>query len=258
MARVRIVAPESTGPIDTLRPEAGRMRSRIYFNQPSDPLHLTVHHLGANVAWRLENAASDLLAYVWAGAVIARGMQLGERSSLIVERCGSIDINALERGASILVFSPREQPPRQRSGSYVHLLPRERVPRSRDLMSQGTVGGALHADASSACCQLWLHENDFYVAGTPVPTHSHSEEEIIFVREGELCVGHRRYGAGAALAIAANVKYGFQVGAAGLSFVNFRAAAPTYTAADGATTFDEAQFWRSQTGLPEHVNLQSL
>jgi hypothetical protein len=100
-----------------------------------------------------------------------------------------------------------------------------------------------------------LHENDFYVGGNPVAVHSHTEDEIIFVREGELRVGNRGYGPGTALAVAANTKYGFQVGPAGLSFVNFRASAPTYKSSDGTHSMDEAEFWRSQTGRPEYLDL---
>jgi hypothetical protein len=66
-------------------------------------------------------------------------------------------------------------------------------------------------------------------------------------------VGKQAYGAGTALAIAANTKYGFEVGPQGLSFVNFRASAPTYTSQDGEHSMDEAEFWRSQTGRPEYI-----
>jgi hypothetical protein len=187
--------------------------------------------------------------------VVVQGVRLAERSSLIVERGASADISAVDDAATLLFFTPKKQRTGEPTAPRLLLLPSERVPSNRDLGGQGLAGGALHADASPQSCHLWLHENDFYVGGNPVAVHSHSEDEIIFVRGGELRVGNRAYGPGAALAIAANTKYGFHVGPAGLSFVNFRASAPTYKSSDGAHSMDEAEFWRSQTGRPEYLEL---
>jgi hypothetical protein len=255
MARIQFVTFEKAAEIDSPAGGTGQIRSLAYFDKQTDPLHLYVHRLGPDVALNVRCAAADTLVYVWTGAVVVQGVRLGERSSLILEQDASTRIGAVEGDASLLFFSSKEPRRTERAGHHIHLLPRERVPCNWDLSSQGFAGGALHADASDSSCRLWLHENDFYIGGSPVAVHSHSEDEIIFVREGELRVGNRRYGPGTALAIAANAKYGFQVGPGGLSFVNFRAAAPTYMSHDGKHSMDEADFWRSQTGRPEYIDL---
>jgi hypothetical protein len=255
MAKVQFVRPDRAAQIEAPTSEAGRIQSRAYFNRETDPLRLQVHELTADTVLNADSLGTDTLVYVWMGAVVVQGVRLAERSSLIVERGAFAEIGAVGNAATLLFFTPKKQPPGEPTAPHLRLLPRERVPCNRDLGGQGLVGGALHADASPQSCHLWLHENDFYVGGNPVAVHSHSEDEIIFVRDGELRVGNRAYGPGAALAIAANTKYGFHAGPAGLSFVNFRASAPTYKSCDGTHSMDEAEFWRSQTGRPQYLEL---
>lgn len=255
MAKVQFVSHEKAAPIEAPACPRGQVQSRAYFNSETDPLRLQLHQLTADTVLNVASPATDTLIYVWMGTVVVRGIRLAERSSLIVDCGGSAALSAVDGAATLLCFTPKEPWPGERTEPRLRLLPRERVPCNRDLADQGFAGGALHADASPPSCHLWLHENDFHVGGMPVAVHSHSEDEIIFVRDGELRVGNRAYGPGAAVAIAANTKYGFQVGAAGLSFVNFRASAPTYKSSDGTLSMDEAEFWRSQTGRPEYLVL---
>jgi hypothetical protein len=255
MTKVQFVSPDGAALIEAPSSGGGRIQSRAYFNNEADPLHLQVHELTADTVLNAGSLETDTLVYVWMGAVMVQGVRLAERSSLIVERGASAAVSAVDNAAKLLFFTPKKPRPGEQTAPRLRLLPRERVPCNRDLGGQGLAGGALHADASPASCHLWLHENDFYVGGNPVAVHSHTEDEIIFVREGELRVGNRAYGPGTALAVAANTKYGFQVGPAGLSFVNFRASAPTYKSSDGTHSMDEAEFWRSQTGRPEYLEL---
>ncbi len=255
MAKVQFVTPDAAALIEVPSSGDARIQSRAYFNKEADPLHLQVHELTADTVLNAGSPETDTLVYVWMGAVVVQGVRLAERSSLIVERGASAAISAVDNAAKLLFFTPKKPRPGEQTAPRLRLLPRERVPCNRDLGGQGLAGGALHADASPSSCHLWLHENDFYVGGNPVAVHSHSEDEIIFVREGGLRVGNRTYGPGTALAVAANTNYGFHVGPAGLSFVNFRASAPTYKSSDGTYSMDEAEFWRSQTGRPEYLEL---
>jgi hypothetical protein len=253
MSKVQFVTQEKAARIEA-PPCVGQIASRAYFKEETDPLHLQVHQLTADAVLNVKALATDTLVYVWTGAVVVEGVRLGERSSLIMERGASTQMSAVDCAAALLFFTPTVQRRSDGAAPHLRLLPTERVPRNPDLGGQGLAGGALHADASDTSCHLWLHENDFYVGDSPVAVHSHSEDEIIFVRGGELRVGSRRYGPGAALAVAAHTKYGFQVGPSGLSFVNFRASAPTYTSHDGKHSMDEAEFWRSQTGRPQYMD----
>jgi hypothetical protein len=254
MAKVRFVTQGDAARIDAPACGRGQIASRAYFNRETDPLHLEVHHLNADAVLNVRSLATDTLVYVWTGAALVQGVRLDERSSLIIECGASAELSAADGGAALLFFTPKEQRRNEGTAPHLHLLPTERVPRNPDLGGQGLAGGALHADAGDSSCHLWLHENDFYVGDSPVAVHSHSEDEIIFVRDGELRVGRRHFGPGAALAVAAHTKYGFQVGPSGLSFVNFRASAPTYTSHDGKHSMDEAEFWRSQTGRPRYMD----
>jgi hypothetical protein len=256
MAKVRFVTQDQAA-VEAAACARGQIESRPYFNSETDSLHLRAHRLSADAVFNASSPGTDTLVYVWRGAVEVCGVRLGERSSLILERGVCAKMSSLDAAAALLLFSPRHHTPREDAAPRIRLLPEERVPCNRDLGGQGIAGGALHADASPASCHLWLHENDFYAGGTPVAVHSHSEDEIIFVRDGELRVGRRTYGPGAALSVAANTKYGFQAGPAGLSFVNFRASAPTYTSSDGTHSMDEAEFWRSQTGRPQYLERES-
>ncbi len=255
MTRVQFITQETAVPIEAPAAGRGHIQSLAYFDKPTDPLHLRLDRLDAGAVLALRSPSADTLIYVWSGAVTVRDVRLVERSSLILERGGAAEIRAVDGGAALLLFSEREPRRSARPGPRIRLLPRARVPCNANLGGQGLAGGALHADASDSSSHLWLHENDFHVGGTPVAVHSHSEDEIIFIREGELRTGNRRLGPGAALGIAANTKYGFEVGPAGLSFVNFRASAPTYQSADGAHSMDEAAFWTSETGRPAYIDL---
>ena len=115
------------------------------------------------------------------------------------------------------------------------------------------IGGALHANAQCPTCSVWLHENSYAMADKETTVHSHSEDEVIFVHTGSIRLGNRIYGAGTALAIAANTKYGFFSGPDGLGFVNFRGTSPTYTSGDGKTVLDEAELWQGMLGSPQYL-----
>jgi hypothetical protein len=214
-------------------------------------MHL--HKLEPGATLTLDGTPTDRLAYVWEGAVEAGGETLDKRSSLIVEHGRSTSITAGNDGATLVEFNMRERPAEPRAGGHVHLLPNRIVPRVEKLGETGTAGGALHADAHCPTCEIWLHENDFYNSDHETALHSHSEDEVIFVRDGAIKLGNRLYGPGTALAIAADVKYEFWTGPEGLSFINFRGASPTYTTADGSYVLDEAKFWQGVTGAPQYI-----
>jgi hypothetical protein len=243
MARVQIVS--AVGP--------GLPETRPVFDKEPDPLHLWIHTLEPEATLEVKGGSSDRVAYIWKGMALAGDTPLGERASVIVERDASIVLTAAADGASVLVFGLNGLTTRTRAGGHVHLLPSDRVPRTLDMGGSGVAGGALHADASCPTCEVWLHENDFYQADYEVPVHSHTEDEIIFVRAGGMRLGKRLYGPGTALAIRANTKYGFRAGPDGLSFVNFRATSPRHVSADGAHVTDEAKLWRDHVGAPHYL-----
>ena len=251
MAKVSVMTIDKAPVAET--PTAKGIQTQVYFDRAGDPIHLHLHKMEPGATLTLEGNPTDRLAYVWEGEVTAGGETLDKRSSLIVEHGSSTSITASKAGATVLEFNMRERPANPRPGGHVHLLPNRIVPRAEKLGETGTAGGALHADAHCPTCEIWLHENDFYNADHETVLHSHSEDEVIFVRDGAIKLGNRLYGPGTALAIGADVKYEFWTGPDGMSFVNFRGASPTYTTADGSYVLDEAKFWQGAVGAPQYI-----
>ena len=99
-----------------------------------------------------------------------------------------------------------------------------------------------------------LDNSRFHQKNEARGVHSHTEDEIIFVTDGEIRLGTRIYGPGTALAIAANTFYGFTAGPAGLRFVNFRARAPGDIRFANGGSMSETAYWRERLSRPEYVN----
>jgi hypothetical protein len=255
MPKVSITSVEKAPVVASPEGSCGAVETRSLFGRDVDRIQVYLHRLGQGATVRFSGAPTDRLIYLWQGEVEAGGVRLGPRSSAIVEYGSSSIVTACSEGAALLAFNLRERSPDERRGGHVHLLPSERVPRI-DAVNGRRIAMALHADAQCPTCRLWFHENDYAHADEETALHSHSEDEVIFVRAGTIRLGKRLYEAGTALAIAAHTKYGFFSGPGGLSFVNFRGTSPTYTSADGSVVLDEAELWRSHVGRPEYLEPQ--
>ena len=255
MPKVQIVSIEDAPVTEGETGTHGPSETRSVFAKERDSLHMRTHELGAGATLDVEGDGTDYVVYIWKGAATAGDLRFEERASLIVENGASARITAEAGGASILVFSLNGRSAPHSEGGHVHALPGEKVPRTLDMGGSGVAGGALHADCSCPTCDVWLHENDFYKADYEVAVHSHTEDEIIFVRAGSMRLGNKLYGPGTSLAIAANTKYGFKAGPEGLSFVNFRVGSPSHVNADGSHVMDEAELWRRVVGSPVYLEL---
>ncbi len=229
------------------------VQCRAFFDGEADPLHLNCYEIADGASLRLDAGAAELCFFVWRGSAATGETVLDEQASGIVEPGGSIEIAGREGGATVLVFNQQDQSLAPRGKGRVMLLPADRVPRTFAMGGNEGVGGALHADAHDPTPNVWLHENEFNEPDKETVLHSHSEDEIIFVRKGGIRLGNRTYPAGTALFIAADTKYGFHSGPEGLGFVNFRVSSPTYTSADGSMVLDEAELWVNAVGKPEYV-----
>lgn len=230
-----------------------------YFVADQHPLHLHLIEFRRGEVLRVRSGAIDQLAYVWGGAVDAGGRRLDTGSSLIVEHGASLQVVGAAEISALLAFSAAQPPAEARAGGHVHLLPAEHAPRSDALGGVEGLGGTMHADADCPTCALWLHENQF--AGRDAPpqgdeagVHCHSEDEIIFVVEGDLRLGDRLYGPGAALAIAAGGFYSFSPGPDGLRFVNFRAGRPSDIRFKKGPAISETAYWRERLPRPQYLS----
>lgn len=256
MAKVSIATLDRAAPTDS-SVRAGEVESRVFFSGECDPIHLRWHRMSPGAEIEIAGDPNDRLIYVWTGAVEAGGRGLDARSSAIVEFGASLVLRAAEEGATLLDFNVKERRPGDRAGRHIHLLPTEHVPRTDRFHGAEGIGGGIHADAQCPTCRVWLHEQSYVEQDKETALHSHSEDEIIFVTGGSIRLGQRIYGPGTALAVGANVKYGFFSGPGGLQFINFRGSSPTYTSADGATVLDEAHLWRSALGSPRYLEPES-
>jgi hypothetical protein len=249
MARVSVVPRE--------RAVAGKLPSGIsgdattaaYLEGPRAPLHLFIHDFGPGTSLEIGPRPVDCLAYVWTGEIEANGRPLVAGSSLVVEHGASLRLTGTKPGTQVLTFAAADPQLPSRDGGQVHLLPVDRVLRISP-MAPG-INGAMHFDSACPTCEVWLHESEFTPAFlTPKnetrSAHSHTEDEIIFVTEGQIRLGNRLYGPGTALGIAAHTMYTFNPGPEGVTFINFRAAMPEeIIRADGQRS-SEAAGWQRQ------------
>jgi hypothetical protein len=240
---------------------AGAGGAAAYYAGEEHPLHLHLIELRRGEALQIAAGAVDQLAYVWRGAIRAGGRRLDAGSSLIVEHGASLGVEGAAESSVVLAFAAARPPAAPRAGGHVHLLPAEHAPRTDALGGVEGLGGVMHADADCPSCELWLHENRF--AGRQAPpqgdeagVHCHSEDEIIFVVEGDLRLGDRLLGPGAALAIAAEAFYSFSPGPDGLRFVNFRAGKPSDIRFKKGPAISETAYWRERLPRPEYLSPQ--
>lgn len=254
MAKVMVRDPNSVRSDEPRALVGGAAVCSAYFDGERDRLHLHRIDVKPEDGVKLSARNVDIVSYVWMGGIEARHVELPAGSSLVVERGGTVDLRATGQGATILIFAAGRSDGADRPAA-VHLLPAADAPRSDRLGGAAGVVGVMHADSDCPTCRVWLHENIFPAGhGTggdeEAGVHSHSEDEIIFVTAGEMSLGHKLYGPGTALAIAADTLYSFSPGPSGLSFVNFRASRPGQIKFADGSTIDEPQYWRDRLPRP--------
>jgi hypothetical protein len=260
MAKVSVITPEKAVPAGLPAGFSGQTNTSAYLVGSKDPLHLLAHTIEPGAVLKIGPGPVACLAYVWHGEVEADGHALREGSSLVVEEGGSLALKAGKEPAQVLTFYAATAPDPAGSGGHVHLLPVERVARV-DGMIKG-VNGGMHFDSDCPTCTIWLHENEFTPEFlTPENmnrgAHSHTEDEIIFITDGQARLGNRLVGPGTALAIHADTMYTFNPGPEGLSFINFRAAKPGDIRRDNGSSHSEAGGWQRQLGgkRPDYLEL---
>ena len=260
MARVSVVPRERAMAAKLPSGITGDAATAAYLAGQGKPLHLFIHDFGLGTTLDIGPRSADCLAYVWTGEIEADARALAAGSSLVVERGASLRLTGTKPGTQVLTFTAADSQIPSRDGGQVHLLPVDRVLRVSP-MGPG-INGAMHFDSACPTCEVWLHESEFTPAFlTPEnvsrSAHSHTEDEIIFVTEGQMRLGNRLYGPGTALSIAAHTMYTFNPGPEGVTFINFRAAMPEeIIRADGQRS-SEAAGWRRQLGgkRPDYLAL---
>jgi hypothetical protein len=261
MPRIHVVPPEKTS--DTALPQgcSGSGQAQAYVDPESFPLELNRIRLGYGDAMTLEPLARGRIGYVWQGAVRAGGRDLEAGSSFIVESGQALEVAGAGEGGDILLFAASHDPLEPELGGHVHLLPSDQVPRN-DALTETGVRGGMHADSQCPSCNVWLHENAYPGAEPVSPedltvgVHSQSEDEIIFIVEGQIRLGRKLFPAGTAIAIPGDTLYSFTAGPDGMAFVNFRAGLPADIHFPGGQTMNEVEYWKGK--LPRPVYLEPV
>lgn len=252
-ARFSLASTDDAPVVASSHQTTGAVETRAVVVGDKQPIHLHLHRLQPGATITVTGTPTDQFIYVWEGAMEASGHRFGPRASAIVEYGASLTVTAGSEGAALLVFNRRAREAGDRAGGHVHLLPAERVP-TLQIDEVRRLGMWWHADSHCPTCSLWFHENDYVDPDVETVPHSHSEDEIIFVRAGKIRLGSKLYGPGTALAIHADTKYSFFSGPEGLSYVNFRGSIPTYTSADGKVTFNEHKIWKDRMNGPAYLS----
>jgi hypothetical protein len=259
MPKVAVVTPDKTQAVAAVPGYAGDMQTVAYLDGDKHPLHLHLHRVAAGQRLRVGPMDADCAVYVWHGAVDAGGWTLGQGSSAVVEHGRSLEIVGVDGASEVLTFAAGHPPSAPLPGGHVHLLPNERVPAFTEQRGDHPVAGRMHADSDCPTCAVWLHENQL-PPGRPISVedaakgiHSHTEDEVIFVLDGQMQLGQKLVGPGTAIAIAADTLYSFNVGPEGLSFVNFRAGMPSDIHFANGMTMSETGYWKERVSRPEYV-----
>ncbi len=240
----RVTASEATPRKYHLAPACdadGAVESRRV--SPEDAsLWLVASTLPDGTTLRWSTAHGDEALYIQEGTVAIDGQECSAGGAVVVE-AGVATFARAQGPTRVIHLGPRDPtPPAGRlrgppapKGHGVHVVgPRgtfERVEHDRETR--------FFADATCATCRLWL----LYTSRTfayESRTHSHSQDELIYLLDGEIELGSLRLGPGSSFFIAAHQPYHFRAGAGGFAFLNYRRDASEMSVQGEAGTLVEA------------------
>jgi hypothetical protein len=192
---------------------------------------------GAEILW--EGDHGDEVIYVRGGLFDWCGEACGPGTAVVVESGARGHVRALVGGGELVHFGsgsvdpptdgPYGAPDPENHGAHVVATPTPLVTFTDEI---GTVRRAsTFADSSCSTCRLTLLDVQSDGPGVS-PSHAHSQDEIIFLLEGEMQVGRVGISAGQAIAVPADRRYGYRTKGA-YEFLNYRKDASYYTRRPG-------------------------
>lgn len=193
---------------------------------------------GCEVRWNSDHG--DEAVYVLEGMLGCSGVQCGPATILLVEAGAEAvyeaiaDARVLHFGSTPSVAS--RETPSGAAPSPPNLRP-VRLSDAEAIISDDGLAGYFYADGTHPTYRAAI----FVIRSAgqhSAVSHSHSQDEIIHVVNGELQIGPQRISAGMSVAIPASHRYGFQSTAA-FSFINFRRAVSTYIGKPGSIPIPE-------------------
>ena len=194
-----------------------------HLSPPDWPLWGLAAQFAAESTLRWDATHGDEVIYLAKGQVRTGGHTCSPEGVVIVE-AGVPAVVHVEEPSELLHFGSRGQKPPMDGhfgpslpGCQVHVVGPGAVFASRT----DTEETRIYADSTCPTCRptlFYIKRNEEYVSGG----HSHSQNELVHVLDGELHVGRRSIGVGETMAIEADFRYAFRAGPQGITFLNYR------------------------------------
>lgn len=187
--------------------------------------------VGAALAWNGDHG--DEALYVVAGELEADGRRCGPDGVVIVESGVATVVRAITRTTVVHFGSVEREPPSHgplgppddaRHG--VHVLGGDGI----FVYGDPEAGAVFYADSACPTCRLTLHRD--YRGPTTVSSHTHSQDELIYLLDGEIQIGPTTVAAGDVVLVPALRRYGFR-SSTGFEFLNYRRDASIYVGRPG-------------------------
>jgi len=197
--------------------------------------------LGTDAVLEWDGRHGDEALFVVSGAIDCEGRRVGEGSTLIVEAGVSATVHspgpthvvhfgpmALEAPADGLLGAPAGE------GRTVHIV---RPDHASTIHFSGGDGATsvYFCDGTCPTCRitLFLYDGAVFADGYAGASHSHSQDEIIHVLDGELRFGPVTVVAGASIAVPRDLRYSFATSGP-FRYLDYRADVSTAVVAPGS------------------------
>jgi quercetin dioxygenase-like cupin family protein len=190
------------------------------------PLWIVVSDLAAGAELRWDADHGDDGVYVLSGALDVDGHHCPTGGAVIVE--AGVAARARAEGPTTVVHCGAHDPTPPEGGLYgapaaeahsVHVLGEQGWYRSGD---RERVVATWFADSTCPTCRISFFHVWRGEGGVRDRSHTHTQDELIYVLGGSVVVGGVEHGPGSCLAIPANVRYSVTSGPQGNAFLNYR------------------------------------
>jgi quercetin dioxygenase-like cupin family protein len=207
------------------RAATGVVRSRRV-SPDGYPLWMVVSDLAAGAELRWDRDHGDDGLYVLTGALELDGHRCPAGGAVIVESGVAAVVRA--DGPTTVVHCGAHEPAPPSDGLYgapvpddhtVHVLGERGWYRSGD---RERVVATWFADSTCPTCRISFFHVWRGEGGVRDRSHTHTQDELIYVVGGSIAVGGVEHGPGSCLAIPANVRYSLTSGPQGNAFLNYR------------------------------------
>jgi quercetin dioxygenase-like cupin family protein len=190
---------------------------------------------GAELHWGPDHG--DEAVVVLAGTVDVAGQSCPTGTAIVVEAGAPATVSS-DGPATIVHFGRHPPVGAGRPDAGVHVVGPGPAHGAEVARPDGSMSAGYYADSTCGTCDLTLLRN----SGVGVirgSSHSHSQDELIRVLDGELHFGPDVAGAGMTAAIPADRRYAFRASAP-FTFLNYRAGPSSITKGDGAAVRESA------------------